>query len=320
MNIVLATDNNFVQHCGVAMVSVLSNNQDVTFYLLTEGLTQENVKLLNKLVHEYNGILNICYVPSDIVKFFPMSKMASTHISIATYYRLFITSLLPESVAKAIYLDCDMVIRGSLEELWSIELKDKALGVVYQDRCWSDKEKSWERLHIPREKGYFNAGMLLMNLDYLRRDNFQDRAVTFINEHFDSIVSHDQDVLNALYYDNVKAVSSKWNCIGLFLLSNITDFDIPSEFDYYKEVKSRSYYPVIIHFASKPKPWEYGCFHKYRNEYYKYLSYTPWRNNKPKFNASKFLNDAIILNIKRWIKNKDKYHYIDKIKKRIYAK
>ena len=84
------------------MVSILRNNKNTTFYLLTEGLTAENEKILKSLVTDNGGNLVISLVPSDIVKYFPMSKMASSHISIATYYRLFVTSLLPETIDKAI--------------------------------------------------------------------------------------------------------------------------------------------------------------------------------------------------------------------------
>ena len=93
MNIVLATDDNFVQHCGTAIKSISFNNPDVNFFLLTEGLKPENVQLLREVASGHNCSLEICIVPSEIVKYFPMSRLASSHISIATYYRLFITSL-----------------------------------------------------------------------------------------------------------------------------------------------------------------------------------------------------------------------------------
>lgn len=316
MNIVLATDNNFVQHCGVAMVSVLKNNQDIKLYLLTEGLTTINEKVLNKLVNDNGGELSICRVPSDIVKYFPMSKMASSHISIATYYRLFITSLLPESVEKAIYLDCDMVVRGSLDELWKTDLDGYALGAVYQNLEWSDNEKSWSRLNIKRECGYFNAGTLLFNLKYLREYKFQEKAIRFINENFDNIVSHDQDVLNAMFYDKTKPLSCKWNFTPLFMQINLQDLNFPQKYDYKHEVSSTLFSPVIIHFVSKPKPWQYGCTNKYKSEYYKYLKMTIWKDFKPDFHFISFIKDVVIPSVKMYIKSHDKHHIIDFIKKR----
>ena len=55
MNIVLATDDNFVQHCSVTMLSILKHNSDVVFYILTEGLSESNVSMVNNIVAENGG-------------------------------------------------------------------------------------------------------------------------------------------------------------------------------------------------------------------------------------------------------------------------
>lgn len=316
MNIVCATDNNFVQHCGVMLLSILKNNSNVSVFLLTEGLSKDNTNKLTDLVTKNGGSIFIRIVPSDIVKYFPMSKMASSHISIATYYRLFVTSLLPEYIEKAIYLDCDMVILGSLKGLWETDIKNYALGAVYQSLEWSDHEKSWERLEIPRDYGYFNAGCLLLNIKYLREDGFQERACHFINDNFDKIISHDQDVLNAMYYNKTKALSSKWNFMPVFWSKNLNKLQFPLCYDYQNEMKTKSFEPIIIHFVSNPKPWQYGCHNRFASEYYKYLTMTEWKDFKPSFELSKYFKDAIVKPIKKWIKTFDRYNIIDKIKGR----
>lgn len=301
MNIVLAADNNYVQHCGVTMMSILKNNEDIHFYLFTEGLTEQNEDILKNLVLANGGNIDFCNVPSDIVNKFPMSKFASHHISIATYYRLFISSLLPENISKVIYFDCDMVITGSLNDLWNTSIEGFALGAVYQHLGWSDYARSWERLNIPRNEGYFNAGMLLMNIDFLRHDNFQTRAIKYINENIDKIVSHDQDVLNALYYNKTKPISCRWNFLPLFM-SKIDSTMFSNKFNYVNDVKEVNNTPVVIHYVSKPKPWQYGCTHKYKKEYFKYLSYTPWHEYRPKFMFSLFFRDFILPNIKKCVR------------------
>lgn len=123
MNIILATDDNFVQHCCVAMTSVLLNDTDVQFYIFTEGLTQYNVELLTNQVVSYGGKIHICIVDSKIVSKFPMPTYADAHISIATYYRLFAAEILPQDIDKVIYMDCDMVARKSFAELWNTDIE-----------------------------------------------------------------------------------------------------------------------------------------------------------------------------------------------------
>lgn len=302
MNIVLATDNNFVQHCTVAMLSILRYNKGVHFYILSEGLNIENEDYMKQITKVNSAFIDFCKVPSDIIKYFPMSSLASSHISIATYYRLFMTSLLPETVNKVIYLDCDMIIRGSLDELWNIDLTGYALGAVYQDLGWSDHNDCWERLRIPRNRGYFNAGCLLVNMEYFRMYNFQERAVSYINHNFKRIISHDQDVLNALLYDKTFMLDCKWNFLSGFLSKKIYKSKFPIQCKYIQEITDARFDPVIVHFVSKPKPWHYGCRNPYTNEYYYYLRQTRWKDFTPKFDLHQYINFVIVPSVKRAIK------------------
>lgn len=311
MNIVLATDDNFVQHCGTTIKSITTNNSHVKFYLLTEGLKPENAAILKNLANDNGCSLEFCVVPSDIVKYFPMSKMASNHISIATYYRLFVTSLLPDEVDKVIYLDCDMIIRGSLEGLWETDLRNAPLAAVYQHNDWADHNNSWERLDIPREYGYFNAGCLVLNIEYLRSCDFQQKAIDYINSHFDHIISHDQDVLNAMFYKQAVALSCRWNYLPLFIEKMFKSAEFPLKCDYHREKEDESFDPIVIHFVSKPKPWDFGCDNPYTEEYYKYLSKTPWKDYKPNFVAKDYYQYKVIPSIKRLLKSLDIFHLSD---------
>ena len=128
MIVVCATDDNFIQHCSIMLVSLLINNRDVEIFVLTEGLKQENMNIIRTEVERYDGIVRFLQVDSEAVEKFPMPQSAGlTHISRATYYRLLISDLLPENIHKAIYLDCDIVINGSLQELWDMKLDGYAL-------------------------------------------------------------------------------------------------------------------------------------------------------------------------------------------------
>ena len=291
MIIVLATDDNFVQHCSVVINSTLSNNEDVEFYILTEGLSEENEHYLINLAEKKGGKLTIKKVPSSIVQRFPMPALASGHISIATYYRLFVSSLLPETIDRIIYMDCDIVVRGSLKELWETPLENFALGAVYQDLEWSDYNMSWERLWIPREEGYFNAGVLLMNLRYLRETHFEENAIDFINKNYKRIISHDQDVLNALLFKKTKPISPKWNYLSLFLSKQLKNKHFPEKFSQkYSELNSGSFSPTVVHFVSTPKPWKPGCKNPYKSEYYNNLDQEKWHFTEPPKTFMTWLN------------------------------
>lgn len=301
MNILLASDDRFVQHCCVTITSVLINNPGAVFYLFTEGLTNENTQLLKEQVKRYKGELIICIVGHDQVKDFPMPSFMSSHISIATYYRLFAARILPEKVKKVIYLDCDIVVRGSLMGLWRKDVDDYALAAVYQSHEHSEGgevgPKSYTRLNIPPDYGYFNAGVLLVNLEYWRNKNVTDRLFDFIKNHCNLIHAHDQDVLNAVLYAETKVLDPTWNFREHFM--NGKQYTYPSKVNYSELPEN----PIVVHFVSKPKPWEYFCNHPYRKEYYKYLDLTPYKGWKPKFSWKQFKRDRLF----PWIVKNDRW-------------
>lgn len=294
MNIVLATDDNFVQHCSVTMLSILKHNSDVVFYILTEGLSENNVSMLNNIVAENGGDIYICNVDKEIVKRFPMPADADAHISVATYYRLLTEFILPQSVDKYIYMDCDMVVRGNMLELWNENVEDYAIGAVFQSVSLA-QEQDKNRLGIPEKNGYFNAGLLLVNLKYWRENNISKRLLDFVENSYSRIKQHDQDVLNAVLYNEVKPISYTWNYLPQFF--NKTQLRFKSYVNYSMEVEN----PIIIHFVSAPKPWDYGCTHPYKQEYYKYLQMTPFANYRPRFIWRKYYDNILRHKI---------YHYI----------
>lgn len=295
INIVLATDDNFVQHCSVAIASVLANNKDVSFYIFTEGLKPDNEKKLKDLAISMGGVLTICLMDSDVVSQFPMPSYMSSHISIATYYRLFVVRALPSSLDRVIYMDCDMVVRGSLQPLWDTDLTDKAIGAVYQFNAWAKKNQSFERLGYDIKYGYFNAGMLLINLAYWREHNVTEQLMAFIKDNYSQIHSHDQDVLNAVLHNSVKPLSYTWNYLPSFF--NKEDLTFPEFVDYTEEIPS----PIVIHFVYKPKPWQRECKHPFKDEYFKYLDMTVFKGWRPRFIWKDYLEYTLKRKIRRFL-------------------
>lgn len=303
MNIVLATDNNFVQHCCVTITSILCNNEDVDIYVITEGLSHENEKILQKQVEQLGGRFHTALVDKAIIAKLPMPKTAAKHISPATYYRLFVAEILPSTIDKLIYLDCDIVVRGSLADYWNIDLTDRPLAAAYQNNSWASNTykgriSSYERLDMDSGVGYFNAGSLLINLKYWREHHVQEMLLYFLETHYDKIISHDQDILNGCFYKDVLPVSNIWN----FRYPMMPDY-YGTEFIDRKEIKNITRQAVVIHYVNRPKPWEYACKHIYAEEYYKYLDQTPFSDWRPAFkreNIYKYHVRPILVNIKHF--------------------
>lgn len=275
ITVLLSTDNNYVQHCCVTMTSVMMHNNGVRFIIFTEGLSSENEEMLKSQAILHGGELVIYKIDNESVSSFPMPSFAEQYISIATYYRLFAALLLPNDIDKVIYMDCDMVARKSFTPLWETDIDGYALGAVYQSMGES-QTRDKARLLMPESVGYFNAGLLLINLKFWRDYNVTKSLFNFIKENGHLIKQHDQDVLNAVLYDQVKPLSYTWNFLPLFEDISKSQFQ---EFIHYDEPITD---PANVHFVSAPKPWEYGCTHPYKSDYYKVLQLTPFKGHRPK--------------------------------------
>lgn len=278
MNIVCATDDNFVQHCCIMLTSLLLNNTDVRVFVLTEGLKKENENIIREEVENKNGRVEFCIVDSSIVEKFPMPDGAGLqHISRATYYRLLISNLLPESVDKVIYMDCDIIINKSIKELWDTDLTGYALAAVKQIGFGYEAE----RLGYPIEYGYFNAGVNVINLTFFREHNVSERLLKYIADNYSKIKYHDQDTLNAVLYDKTLHIMPQWNMTSIiyaYQLQKRGDNVAGVVLNDYKAEKENAFNtlkdPNVVHYVSRPKPWQDNCVHPLYHLYYDYAKLT----------------------------------------------
>ena len=278
MNILLSTDNNYVMPTGVLMTSIGYNNgSDVSYYILVNGeFTNDSRDALTRVANQFGNKIFFFTITPEMTKDFPFGRADQpTHVSIATYYRLFITEVLPADVDKILYFDGDMVCRKNLADLWNIDLNEYAVGVVHD--CDEVTQTKDNRLPYPMETGYFNAGMLLINLDYWRKNKSYNRFIECIEKHQNEIVFHDQDVLNICFWDKKKWLPLSYNFQSSFihLAEYRTDYSTIA-----KEIEATKYDPAIIHYVSSSKPWNVNCFFGYRGAWRYYWRRSQWRSQK----------------------------------------
>lgn len=264
MNIVCSIDNKYVQHCCVMLISFFENNREEghAIYLLTEKLTEDNRKTIEKLVHSYKGKFHYHLVDSQMLASCPIRE--EDHLTIATYYRLLMADILPREIDKILYLDCDIVINDSIADLWNTSLDGYALAAVEELGC--SLPDVYERLEYDKKYGYFNAGVLLINLHYWRMHNLTKTFMLYIAEHYEKMKAHDQDVLNALLHDQCLHVPYKWNVEEAFY-----HYSVMKRWKHNRELRFVLCHPKILHYTWKPKPWESLCKHPFRINYYSYL-------------------------------------------------
>lgn len=288
MEIVCCTDNNFIMPCGVMLRSLSLNNKEEEInanVIIDNSVTEENKgKLLSTISDNDKHRITFHLINSDFMDKYPSLGVVSPHVTKATYYRLFMTDLLPETINKVIYLDCDLVVRHSLSDLWNTDLGDKAIACV-MDQC--DRAIcNYNRLRINPELGYFNAGVQLMNIKLWREENLVKRFEEYIRTFPERILFHDQDVMNAIFQESKINLPLKYNVQTSFYHK----IDVV-EFNYWKhshEIENAIRDPFILHFSSGLKPWFLGCEHPMKKEFLKYKDMTVWADEPLKKKSTAF--------------------------------
>ena len=263
IKVCFSSDNNYIQHLVVAIYSVIASRKDsdnLDIYILDGGISEENKKLLYDISKKERIGIHLITVDKMFFKEAPLETMqgSHTHVTLATYYRLLLPSILPE-VDKVIYLDCDLVCRSSLAGLYRVDMgQDWVRGVVD-----IDERSHSRRLGVQR---YVCAGVLLLNLRAWREHGVQQLCMDFLRDHSDLIVLHDQDVLNVVCQEHLAYLDKTWD-------AQACETRQGKRSGFNKIARTAH----IVHFIGSRKPWHPGCRHPYRREYFKYLKLTPFR-------------------------------------------
>lgn len=267
-------DSNFTKHCAVTLVSIFENNRTEKFFIhiVSPGLPADDQRKLKEMTDRYHHSIRFYFPGEEILSAFSIREFGK-RISMSTYYRCMLSAILPADIKKCLYLDCDIVIMGSIAEFWNTDISGKAAACVKD--IGSDDPSRYKQLAYPPQDAYFNAGVLLINLEYWRQHRMDEQCVTYFQTYPERIRFNDQDLLNALLHDKKVFVPLKWNMQDGFYRYNM-DTKMPDPKKYREELL----HPAILHYTNK-KPWNYDSLHPLRGEYYKYLAMTPWKGEHP---------------------------------------
>ncbi len=257
MNICLSCDDKYSQYAGVVIASVLLNskqNDIFNFYILDGNISQENKdKILSlKSIKDFD----ISFVKIDDT-LFETYKNIGTHsyLSLPAFYRLKLPSILKD-IDKVLYLDCDIIVNSSLQELYNTDIKKFYAAAVVDIATKSSG-------YVPKlDKGnlYFNAGVLLLNLEKMRTDNVEEKFEKYTIDNIATIRVGDQEILNQVCQGKIKPLDSCWN---------VQSSNFVNRSDYTNN-------PKIVHYIGRQKPWIFGSMNYWKNLYFSVLQKTAW--------------------------------------------
>lgn len=294
--VVLACDNSYMDKLETTIKSICAHNKNIKFYILNEDLPIEWFRLMTKRLSYFNSeILNIKVSGDSFKKF----NCPSTHIKYQTYFRYLIPEYVEED--RVLYLDCDMIVTDSLDELFNMDLNGCPVAAV---------------VDLPTTDSGFNAGLLLIDNAYWKENHILNQLIDLTVQYHDQVYA-DQGILNMLFKDRWYKLPLTYNLqVGSdsqeILVGNIGWYNLFNGI------------PKVIHYTYTHKPWLMYNMTRFKDIWWFYYSmswdeiildktklYKDFKNltDDTKYETAIYTNSVHLHDIERLIKNLSNVHF-----------
>lgn len=250
MNIAFGFDSNYAPHVAAAVASIVATAEDIStirFILLHTGVAEDRRKQV-EAVAPTARFEWIEVHASDLPAI--TGREAISHINEATFLRLAAERVAPLDCDRLIYLDADLTVKSDLRGLWEYDLGDHYLGAVHDCIDAPGFAGRWEL--PPNDLGYFNAGVLLIDLAKVRAEKAFSKALRFILENNPPLA--DQDALNWVAWGRWTRIPTRWNVQRHIAIGYELDERLVAE-----AMTGSS--AAIVHFTGAEKPWVRDAYH-----------------------------------------------------------
>ena len=257
MNFLYCFDSNYNLQ-GLTSINSLIGQSDtkLSIYVIHENpssIREQIKKINNKNIHD----IHIYKFEKQNIKF---PRVEGTHVSDATYYRLFISDYLPEEIDFITYVDADIlclkepnkVIQATIDNMIQSDLPIAAV-----TESVGNKEDI-KRLNLNQEN-YFNAGVLVINMHKWNKKSEENEFIDNLNQIKDKVLWWDQDVLNFTFDGEYGELNSLLN----YQIEPNNNFDT-------KKIEEEV---IFLHYLGNTKPWSFdglkNNYSKYYQEHYR---------------------------------------------------
>jgi len=199
-------------YCAVAStLTHLNPARKLDVKVLDGGLSQSSRDTLSRLTDRIDGDVGLEFVTAD-ASVFGAATLGPCQSHMA-YCRILMPQLL--DVPRVIYLDCDTLIFRDPSELFDFDLPPgRILAAVPDSETLTLRDDSHtlaDTMNLPDDGRYFNSGVMLMNLDGLRKQHLVERAIDFLSAWKPDYRFHDQSAINFLLHGQIEELPEHWN-------------------------------------------------------------------------------------------------------------
>lgn len=253
--IALSADYKYAEHVLTTIKSICHHNTHIHFYLFNKDFPKEWFDILNHHLHQISSQIFDIKIHHNELQNYP----TLTHIgSEATYYRYFIPQYISDD--KVLYLDCDLVVNGSLNTLFDIDLTHHLVATIKDPIAY----------HIHGELA-FNAGVMLINNHLWKQENMTEKCLSLSNEIIHQLRDGDQSILNIVCQNRWLKLNRGYNYqIGVDYLFGTHKMGRQILEDLGETT------PLIVHYTTQAKPWSKHIT-RFRHLYWHYYQLT-WQD------------------------------------------
>ena len=258
-NVCFTFDKNFIAHTSCTIGMLLRHAAEPErirlILLLNEDVSMEQTEALMKYAEELHcHSMRILFPEKEFSLPFLLKTKdnAFNFRSKTNFYRLLLPEIL-DSEDRCLYLDGDLAIRSDLSDLYETDMEERYLAGVPDCLCHSEDNRSHVTAHHIPFGFYINAGVMLMNLEKMRKDKLYDRMMRLGASA--EYPYFDQDIINYSCEGKVKLVDKRFNVfpgdtpeVLAHLRRNIPEY----AGCFWEDALSD---PAIVHFVGPKKPW-----------------------------------------------------------------
>lgn len=266
ISIVVASDNHYAILIAALLKSIELNHktdEHIDFHIIDDGISSDTKKKLQTIA-DPNRITLKWHKSKEIVPANITIPVDNSAFPLTVYMRVFSPYVVDDDVEKLIYLDVDTIVQDDISKLWNVSLGDFTVGAIQDvgktvDCKWGGIA-NYKELGLTADTKYFNSGVLMINAKKWRAEDNSSKVIKALSTYKEYVQLADQYGLNVVMANKWMELDPKWNWFA------------------FKENES----PYLVHFLDiKPIFKSYNSKEVYRDEFYRYLSMTPWKNFKP---------------------------------------
>lgn len=265
MNILVTLDKNYLEPLKVLITSLLLNNPGEFFdiYVASDDLTDDDLADVQRLCSRYESRIYLIRVEDDLFANAPTLR----YYSRAMYYRLLAAQMLPKELDRILYLDPDMLVINPIRPLYETDMGDNLYAAcIHKGLVNISKPVNQVRLSTYESEGYYNSGMLLMNLPAIREKVHASDIFAYAEKNRQLLVLPDQDILNGLYGKRILSLDERlWN----YDIGGYSEYLLSSTGE--KDINWVMQNTAILHFCGKRKPWHKSAHGRFTSLYKHYM-------------------------------------------------